>query len=277
MAVRKRKPTSAGTRFQTVSDFSEITKSEPEKSLLDKKGRSSGRNNNGRITSRHRGGGHKQRYRIVDFRRTKDGVPAKVAAIEYDPNRNARLALLHYVDGEKAYILAPIGVAVGDMLESGSGAEIRPGNALPLRNIPAGSTVHAIELRPGGGAKLGRSAGASVQLMSKESNRALLRLPSGEMRTVSLDCRATLGQVGNTEAELVKIGKAGRNRWKGVRPQTRGVAMNPVDHPLGGGEGRSSGGRHPVSPWGKPEARTRKKNKYSDKDIVRRRTKKGRR
>ncbi len=277
MAVRKRKPTSAGTRFQTVSDFSEITKSEPEKSLLDKKGRSSGRNNNGRITSRHRGGGHKQRYRIVDFRRTKDGVPAKVAAIEYDPNRNARLALLHYVDGEKAYILAPVGVSVGDMLESGSGAEIRPGNALPLRNIPAGSTVHAIELRPGGGAKLGRSAGASVQLMSKESNRALLRLPSGEMRTVSLDCRATLGQVGNTEAELVKIGKAGRNRWKGVRPQTRGVAMNPVDHPLGGGEGRSSGGRHPVSPWGKPEARTRKKHKYSDKDIVRRRTKKGRR
>ncbi|NND83836.1 MAG: 50S ribosomal protein L2 [Acidimicrobiia bacterium] len=277
MAVRKRKPTSAGTRFQTVSDFSEITKSEPEKSLLDKKGRSSGRNNNGRITSRHRGGGHKQRYRIVDFRRTKDGVPAKVAAIEYDPNRNARIALLHYVDGEKAYILAPVGVQVGDMLESGSGAEIRPGNALPLRNIPAGSTVHAIELRPGGGAKLARSAGASIQLMSKESNRALLRLPSGEMRTVSLDCRATIGQVGNTEAELVKVGKAGRNRWKGVRPQTRGVAMNPVDHPLGGGEGRSSGGRHPVSPWGKPEARSRKKHKYSDKDIVRRRTKKGRR
>ena len=277
MAVRKRKPTSAGSRFQTVSDFSEITKSEPEKSLLDKKGRSSGRNNNGRITSRHRGGGHKQRYRIVDFRRTKDGVPAKVAAIEYDPNRNARLALLHYVDGEKRYILAPVGVKVGDMLESGSGADIRPGNCLPLRNIPAGSTVHAIELRPGGGAKLGRSAGASIQLMSKESNRALLRLPSGEMRTVSLDCRATLGQVGNTEAELVKIGKAGRNRWKGVRPQTRGVAMNPVDHPLGGGEGRTSGGRHPVSPWGKPEARTRKKKKYSDKDIVRRRNKKGRR
>ena len=277
MAVRKRKPTSAGTRFQTVSDFSEITKSEPEKSLLDKKGRSSGRNNNGRITSRHRGGGHKQRYRIVDFRRTKDGVPAKVAAIEYDPNRNARLALLHYVDGEKAYIIAPVNVQVGDMLESGSGAEIRPGNALPLRNIPAGSTVHAIELRPGGGAKLGRSAGASIQLMSKESNRALLRLPSGEMRTVSLDCRATIGQVGNTEAELIKVGKAGRNRWKGVRPQTRGVAMNPVDHPLGGGEGRTSGGRHPVSPWGKPEARTRKKKKYSDKDIVRRRNKKGRR
>jgi large subunit ribosomal protein L2 len=277
MAIQKRKPTSPGTRFQTVSDFAEITKTEPEKSLLDKKTRSSGRNNNGRITSRHRGGGHKQRYRIVDFRRTKDGVPAKVVAIEYDPNRNARIALLHYLDGEKRYILAPIGVSVGDLLESGSKADIRPGNALPLRNIPAGSTVHAIELRPGGGAKLARSAGASVQLMSKENNKALLRLPSGEMRTVALDCRATLGQVGNTEAELVKIGKAGRNRWKGVRPQSRGVAMNPVDHPLGGGEGRTSGGRHPVSPWGKPEARSRKKKKYSDQDIVRRRTKKGRR
>ncbi len=277
MAVQKRKPTSPGSRFQTVSDFSEITKSEPEKTLLDKKGRSSGRNNNGRITSRHRGGGHKQRYRIIDFLRNKDGVPAKVVSIEYDPNRNARIALLHYLDGEKAYILAPIGVKVGDLLESGPGAEIRPGNALPLRNVPAGSTIHAIELRPGGGAKLARSAGVSVQLMSKESNKALLRLPSGEMRTVALDCRATLGQVGNTEAELVKIGKAGRNRWKGVRPQTRGVAMNPVDHPMGGGEGRTSGGRHPVSPWDKPEARSRKKKKYSDRDIVRRRTKKGRR
>lgn len=277
MAIQKRKPTSPGSRFQTVSDFSEITKSEPEKTLLDKKTRSSGRNNDGRITSRHRGGGHKQRYRIVDFRRTKDGVPAKVVAIEYDPNRNARLALLHYLDGEKRYILAPVGVKVGDLLESGPGADIRPGNALPLRNVPAGSIVHAIELRPGGGAKLGRSAGASVQLMSKENKKALLRLPSGEMRTVELDCRATLGQVGNTEAELIKIGKAGRNRWKGVRPQSRGVAMNPVDHPLGGGEGRTSGGRHPVSPWGKPEARTRKKKKYSDQDIVRRRNKKGRR
>jgi large subunit ribosomal protein L2 len=277
MAVKKRKPTSPGTRFQTVADFGEITKTEPEKSLLDKKSRSSGRNNYGRITSRHRGGGHKQQYRIVDFRRTKDGVPAKVAAIEYDPNRNARIALLHYLDGEKRYIVAPIGVKVGDLLESGPSADIRPGNALPLRNIPAGTSVHAIELRPGGGAKLARSAGASVQLMSKESGKALLRLPSGEMRTVSLDCRATVGQVGNTEAELVKIGKAGRNRWKGVRPQTRGVAMNPVDHPLGGGEGRTSGGRHPVSPWGKPESRTRKKKRYSDQDIVRRRSKKGRR
>jgi large subunit ribosomal protein L2 len=277
MAVRKLKPTSPGRRFQTVSDYSEITKKKPEKSLIDKKSSTGGRNVHGRITSRHRGGGHKQRYRIVDFRRTKDGIPAKVAAIEYDPNRNARLALLHYADGEKAYILAPLGIKPGAVLESGSGAEIRPGNALPLRNIPAGTTVHAIEMRPGGGAKMARSAGAAVQLMSKEGNKALLRLPSGEMRNVELDCRATVGEVGNPESELVKTGKAGRSRWKGVRPQTRGVAMNPVDHPLGGGEGKSSGGRHPVSPWGKPEGRTRKKNKPSDKDIVRRRSKKGRR
>jgi large subunit ribosomal protein L2 len=277
MAVNKRKPTSAGRRFQTVSDFAEVTKSEPEKSLLAKKSKSGGRNVNGRVTSRHRGGGHKQRYRIVDFRRNKDGVPAKVAAIEYDPNRNARIALLHYLDGEKRYILAPLGVKVGDLLESGSGADIRAGNTLPLRNIPAGTTVHAIELRPGGGAKLARSAGASVQLMSKENEVALLRLPSGEMRQVPLDARATVGQVGNTEAELIKLGKAGRNRWKGVRPQTRGVAMNPVDHPLGGGEGKSSGGRHPVSPWGKPEGRTRSKKKPSNQYIVRRRNSKGRR
>ncbi len=277
MAVRKLKPTSPGRRFQTISDYSEITKKKPEKSLIDKKSSTGGRNVHGRITSRHRGGGHKQRYRIVDFRRTKDGIPAKVAAIEYDPNRNARLALLHYADGEKAYILAPLGIKPGAVLESGSGAEIRPGNALPLRNIPAGTTVHAIEMRPGGGAKMARSAGAAVQLMSKEGNKALLRLPSGEMRNVELDCRATVGEVGNPESELVKTGKAGRSRWKGVRPQTRGVAMNPVDHPLGGGEGKSSGGRHPASPWGKPEGRTRKKNKASDKDIVRRRSKKGRR
>ncbi len=277
MAIKKQKPTSAGRRFQTVADFSDLTKKKPEKGLIDKKSSTGGRNVYGRVTSRHRGGGHKRRYRVVDFRRTKDGIPAKVAAIEYDPNRNARLALLHYADGEKRYILAPVGVKVGDVVESGSSAEIRPGNALPLRNIPAGTIVHAIEMRPGGGAKMARSAGASVQLMSKEGDRALLRLPSGEMRTVLLDCRATVGQVGNTEAELVKIGKAGRNRWKGVRPQTRGVAMNPVDHPLGGGEGRSSGGRHPVSPWGKPEGRTRKKNKESDKYIVRRRSRRGRR
>ncbi len=277
MGVKKLKPTSPGRRFQTVSDFDTITKSTPEKSLIAPKKRSSGRNVNGRITSRHRGGGHKRRYRIVDFRRTKDAIPAKVAAIEYDPNRNARIALLHYVDGEKRYILAPVNLQVGDMLESGTGADIRPGNALPLRNIPTGTVVHAIEMRPGGGAKMARSAGTSAQLMSKENNLALLRLPSGEMRQVPLDCRATVGQVGNTEAELVKVGKAGRNRWKGKRPQTRGVAMNPVDHPLGGGEGRSSGGRHPTSPWGKPEGRTRKKNKASDQYIVRRRSKKGRR
>ena len=277
MAVKKRKPTSPGRRFQTVSDFESITKSTPEKSLIAKQKRSSGRNNYGRMTSRHRGGGHKRRYRVIDFRRDKDGIPAKVASVEYDPNRNARIALLHYLDGEKRYILHPVGVSVGDNLESGSGADIRPGNALPLRNIPAGTVVHGVELRPGGGAKMARAAGSSVQLMSKEGNKALLRLPSGEMRNVPLDCRATVGQVGNTEAELVKIGKAGRNRWKGVRPQTRGVAMNPVDHPLGGGEGKTSGGRHPVSPWGKPEGRTRNRNKASNKDIVRRRTNKGRR
>jgi large subunit ribosomal protein L2 len=278
MAVKKHKPTSPGRRFQTVSDFAELTKGKrPEKSLLEKKKATAGRNSKGRITSRHRGGGHKQRYRVVDFRRTKDGIPAKVAAIEYDPNRNARLALLHYVDGEKRYILAPLGVNVGDMIESGPKADIRPGNALPMRNIPGGTVIHAIEMRPGGGAKMVRAAGNSAQLMSKESDKALLRLPSGEMRTVSLDCRATVGEVGNPEAELVKLGKAGRNRWKGVRPQSRGVAMNPVDHPLGGGEGKTSGGRHPVSPWGKPEARTRKKNKASNKEIVRRRSKKGRR
>jgi large subunit ribosomal protein L2 len=277
MAIKKRKPTSPGRRFQTVSDFAEITTDKPEKSLIAKKGSTGGRNGYGRVTARHRGGGHKQRYRMIDFRRDKDGIPARVATIEYDPNRNARIALLNYADGEKRYILAPVGVRVDDRIESGSGAEIRPGNALPLRNIPAGTNVHAIEMRPGGGAKLARSAGTSVQLMSKENDMALLRLPSGEMRQVPLDCRATVGQVGNTEAELVKQGKAGRNRWRGKRPQTRGVAMNPVDHPLGGGEGRSSGGRHPVSPWGKPEGRTRRKNKASDKYIVRRRAKKGRR
>jgi large subunit ribosomal protein L2 len=277
MAIKKRKPTSPGRRFQTVSDFAEITTDKPEKSLIDKKARTGGRNTYGRVTARHRGGGHKQRYRVIDFRRDKDGIPARVASIEYDPNRNARIALLNYADGEKRYILAPVGVRVDDRVESGSGAEIRPGNALPLRNIPAGTNVHAIEMRPGGGAKLARSAGTSVQLMSKENDLALLRLPSGEMRQVPLDCRATVGQVGNTEAELIKLGKAGRNRWKGVRPQTRGVAMNPIDHPLGGGEGKSSGGRHPVSPWGKPEGRTRSRKKASNQYIVRRRNKKGRR
>jgi large subunit ribosomal protein L2 len=277
MAVKKYHPTSAGRRFRTVSDFAEVTKAEPEKSLLGVRPSTGGRNSYGRITSRHRGSGNKRRYRIVDFRRTKDGVPATVAAIEYDPNRNARIALLHYHDGEKRYILAPLRLAVGDVLASGAAAEIRVGNTLPLRNIPAGTVVHAVELRPGGGAKLGRSAGSAIQLIAKESGLALLRLPSGEMRNVQLDCRATVGQVGNPEAELVKGGKAGHSRWRGIRPQTRGVAMNPVDHPLGGGEGKSSGGRHPVSPWGKPEGRTRKRHKASDALIVRRRSRKGRR
>lgn len=277
MAIKKRKPTSPGRRFQTVSDFAEITTDRPEKSLISKKTSTGGRNSYGRVTSRHRGGGHKQRYRVIDFRRDKDGIPARVATVEYDPNRTARIALLNYADGEKRYILAPLGVKVDDRLESGSKADIRPGNALPLRNIPAGTVVHALEMRPGGGAKMARSAGSSVQLMSKEGDVALIRLPSGEMRQVPLDCRATVGQVGNPESELIKIGKAGRNRWKGVRPQTRGVAMNPVDHPLGGGEGKSAGGRHPSSPWGKKEGRTRSKKKASSKYIVRRRTKKGRR
>jgi len=275
MPLRKRKPTSAGRRFQTVSDFSEITKSTPEKSLLAPKPKSGGRNNRGKKTARHRGGGHKQRYRIVDFKRSKDGVPAKVAAIEYDPNRNARIALLHYLDGEKRYILAPARVKVGDRLQSGQGSEIRPGNALPLRYIPVGTTVHNVELKPGAGGRMGRGAGASIQLVAKEGDFATLRLPSTEMRRVPIDCRATVGEVGNAEAELVKVGKAGRNRWRGERPQTRGVAMNPVDHPLGGGEGKSSGGRHPVSPWGKPEGRTRNKNKESQKLIVRRRRTRG--
>jgi large subunit ribosomal protein L2 len=275
MPLRKRKPTSAGRRFQTVSDFSEITKSTPEKSLLAPKPKSGGRNNRGKKTARHRGGGHKQRYRIVDFKRSKDGVPAKVAAIEYDPNRNARIALLHYLDGEKRYIIAPARVRVGDMLQSGQGSEIRPGNALPLRYIPVGTTVHNVELKPGAGGKMARGAGSSIQLVAKEGDFATLRLPSTEMRRVSIDCRATVGEVGNPEAELTSLGKAGRNRWKGVRPQTRGVAMNPVDHPLGGGEGKSSGGRHPVSPWGQPEGRTRDKNKPSQKLIIRRRRTRG--
>lgn len=275
MPLRKRKPTSAGRRFQTVSDFSDITTDRPEKSLLGPKPRTGGRNSYGRKTARHRGGGHKQQYRMVDFKRNKDGIPAKVATIEYDPNRNARIALLHYVDGEKRYILAPARVGVGDMLQSGQGAEIRAGNALPLRYIPVGTTVHNVELKPGGGGKLARGAGMSVQLVAKEGDFATLRLPSTEMRRVPIDCRGTIGEVGNAEAELVKVGKAGRNRWKGVRPQTRGVAMNPVDHPLGGGEGKSSGGRHPVSPWGKPEGRTRDENKESEKLIVRRRRTRG--
>ena len=272
MGIRKYKPTSPGRRGATGPDFSEITKKKPEKSLLAPSPRKGGRNVYGRTTTRHQGGGHKQRYRIIDFRRNKDGVPAKVAAIEYDPNRTARIALLHYLDGEKRYIIAPNELRVGDMVESGEGADIKPGNALPLKNIPLGTMVHNIELRPGGGAKMARSAGAGVQLLAKEGNLATLRLPSGEIRQVHLACRATVGTVGNAEHELIKWGKAGRMRWKGKRPTTRGVAMNPVDHPLGGGEGKSSGGRPAVSPWGKPEGRTRKR-KPSDKFIVRRRGK----
>ncbi len=275
MAIRTRKPTSPGRRFQTSSDFSEITTSTPEKSLLVKKSSTGGRNNHGRKTSRHRGGGHKQRYRKIDFKRNKDGIPATVATIEYDPNRNCRIALLHYHDGEKRYIIAPKDLKVRDKVESGPKADIKPGNALPLRYIPVGTVIHNIELEPGAGAKMARSAGASVQLVAKEGSDATLRLPSTEMRKVAIDCRATVGEVGNSEAELVKIGKAGRNRWKGKRPQTRGVAMNPVDHPHGGGEGKTSGGRHPVSPWGQPEKRTRKLRKRSDAKIVRRRKKRG--
>ncbi len=273
MPIRKAKPTSPGRRFQTHSDFSEVTRTEPEKTLLEPKPKKAGRNNYGRVTSRHQGGGNKVRYRVIDFRRIKDGVPAKVAHVEYDPNRNARIALLHYRDGEKRYILMPNRVKVGDVIQSGPGADIRPGNALPLRNIPVGTVVHNVELKPGAGGKMARSAGSSVQLVAKEGQRATLRLPSGEMRMVPIECRATVGEVGNAEAELISVGKAGRNRWKNKRPKVRGVAMNPVDHPLGGGEGKSSGGRHPVSPWGKPEGRTRRK-KQSDSMIVRRRGKK---
>jgi large subunit ribosomal protein L2 len=271
MAIRSRKPTSPGRRFQTSSDFGDVTKTTPEKSLLAKKSKTGGRNSYGRKTSRHRGGGHKQQYRVIDFRRVKDGVPAKVAAIEYDPNRTCRIALLHYSDGEKAYILAPRGLGVGDVVQSGQGADIKPGNAMPLRYIPVGTVVHNVELRPGQGGKIGRSAGIAVQLVAKDGDHATLRMPSTEMRRVLIDCRATVGEVGNAEHELVKIGKAGRNRWRGRRPQTRGVAMNPVDHPLGGGEGKTSGGRPAVSPWGKPEGRTRNTKKSSQQLIIRRR------
>jgi large subunit ribosomal protein L2 len=273
MPTRKYKPTTPGRRGASVAGFEEITRGRPEKSLLDKGRNRAGRNNSGRVTTRHQGGGNKRRYRVIDFRRTKDGIPAKVAAIEYDPNRSARIALLHYADGEKRYILAPQGLTVGDRLMSGEGADIRPGNALPLRNIPVGTVIHGVELRPGGGAKMARSAGSSVQLVAKEGRYATLRLPSGEMRLVEATCRAVVGEVGNPEHELVSLGKAGRARWLRKRPEVRGVAMNPVDHPLGGGEGKSSGGRHPTSPWGKKEGRTRKKGKASSKFILRRRGK----
>ena len=271
MGIRKYKPTSPGRRFITGSDFEEVTKTTPEKSLLGKISKSGGRNNRGRVTSRHIGGGHKRRYRIIDFKRQKDGVPAKVAAIEYDPNRSARIALLHYADGEKAYILAPLRIRVGDTVMSGPQADIKPGNALPLRDIPTGTVVHNIELQIGRGGQMCRSAGAGAQLMAKDGDYATLRLPSTEMRMVHLDCRATVGQIGNVTHENITVGKAGRSRWKGKRPKVRGSAMNPVDHPHGGGEGKSNSGRHPVTPWGKPTNgyRTRKKGKGSQKYIVR--------
>ncbi|MDP8971444.1 MAG: 50S ribosomal protein L2 [Actinomycetota bacterium] len=276
MGVRKYKPTTPARRDMSVSDFDAITTDRPLKSLTKPNPKRAGRNVRGRITTRHQGGGHKRRYRVIDFRRNKDGVPAKVATIEYDPNRSARIALLHYADGEKRYILAPEGLGVGDVVESGEGADIKAGNALPLRNIPVGTTVHAVELRPGGGAKLGRSAGNRLQLLAKEGKNAALRLPSGETRLVLAGCRATVGAVGNAEHAIINDGKAGRARWKGKRPSVRGVVMNPVDHPHGGGEGRTSGGRHPTNPKGKPEGRTRKKNKPSNAQIIRRRGKRRR-
>jgi large subunit ribosomal protein L2 len=273
MPLRKPKPTSPGRRFVSYPDFAELTRSEPEKSLTEGLKKSGGRNSNGRKTSRHRGGGAKRLYRKIDFKRRKDGVPAKVAHIEYDPNRSAYIALLHYADGEKRYILAPQRLRVGATVESGPNVDIRVGNSLPLGNMPSGTVVHNVELIPGRGGQMARAAGAGVQLLAKESGYAALRMPSGEIRRVSVECRATVGEVGNAEQGNVKLGKAGRNRWKGKRPSVRGVAMNPVDHPLGGGEGKSSGGRHPVSPWGKPEGRTRRAHKPSDRLISRRRGK----
>jgi large subunit ribosomal protein L2 len=271
MAVRKYKPTSAGRRFMSVSTFDEVTKTEPEKSLTEPLTKKAGRNVYGRVTTRHRGGGHKRRYRIIDFKRRKDGIPANVAAIEYDPNRSARIALLHYADGVKAYILAPVGLKVGAVVESGPGADIKPGNSLPLESIPTGTLVHNVELKPGRGGQLARSAGAGIQLVAKDEPYAVLRLPSGELRRVPLTCRATVGQVGNVDHSNITVGKAGRSRWLGKRPAVRGSAMNPVDHPHGGGEGKSKGGRHPVTPWGVPTLgkRTRRKHKESDKLIVR--------
>ncbi|HVD17565.1 MAG TPA: 50S ribosomal protein L2 [Propionibacteriaceae bacterium] len=272
MGIRKYKPTTPARRGSSVADFAELTRSTPEKSLVVPSPKTGGRNNAGKITTRHIGGGHKQAYRLIDFKRyDKDGVPARVAHIEYDPNRTARIALLHFADGEKRYIIAPEGLGQGSQVEAGERADIKPGNNLPLRNIPVGTTIHAVELRPGGGAKLARSAGSSIQLVAREGKNATLRMPSGEMRMVDVRCRATVGEVGNAEQSNINWGKAGRNRWKGKRPSVRGVAMNPIDHPHGGGEGKTSGGRHPVSPWGKPEGRTRDKNKASSRMIIRRR------
>jgi large subunit ribosomal protein L2 len=279
MAVRRQKPTSPGRRFATYQDHAEVTATTPEKSLVEGLKKSGGRNANGRVTSRHRGGGAKRKYRKIDFKRVKDGIPARVASIEYDPNRTSYIALLHYADGEKAYILAPAKLKVGAEVSNGPDAEIKPGNCLPLANIPTGTTVHCVEMTVGRGAQMGRSAGTAIQLVAKEGDYATLRLPSGEMRMVRVECRATIGAIGNAEHQNITLGKAGRSRHKGRRPQTRGTAMNPVDHPHGGGEGSTTPGRHPVTPWGVPTLgyRTRKKNKASDRYIVRgrRRGKKG--
>ncbi len=272
MAIVKYKPTSPGRRFQTCSDFEEITKTQPEKSLLRPIKKTGGRNSNGRMTMRRMGGGHKRRYRLIDFRRDKDNIPAKVFSVEYDPNRTSRIALLHYADGEKRYIIAPAKLSVGDQVLSSEKADIKPGNAIPLKNIPLGSLIHNLELKVGKGGQLIRSAGSYGQLMAKEGNYAQVRLPSGEVRKVFIECRATIGQVGNIENENVSIGKAGRSRWLGKRPKVRGVVMNPVDHPMGGGEGKSSGGRHPCTPWGIPtKGRKTRNNKMTDKYIVKRR------
>jgi large subunit ribosomal protein L2 len=270
MPIKKFRPVTAGQRLRSVSGFDDITRSAPEKSLTEGLSKKAGRNHHGRITMRRRGGGHKRLYRKIDFKRTKNGIPGRVAEIEYDPNRSARIALIHYVDGEKSYIPHPRGLAVGDMIESGPGSDVRLGNNLPLREIPLGTTVHCVELVPGKGAQMARSAGSAVQILAREGDMVTLKLPSSEVRMVRGDCTATIGQVGNVDHELIRSGKAGRSRWLGKRPKVRGVAMNPVDHPLGGGEGRASGGRPPVSPWGKPEGRkTRHRKKQSNKYIVR--------
>jgi large subunit ribosomal protein L2 len=276
MGLKSFKPTSAARRYYSVSDFAEITKEEPERSLLDHQTSTGGRNHHGRVTSRFRGGGHKQRYRIIDFRREKVGVPATVASVEYDPNRTARIALLHYSDGEKRYILAPDGMKVGDRVISSRNADIKPGNSLPLRAIPLGTSIHNIELKKGKGGQLCRSAGVAAQLMAKEGAWGQVRLPSGEVRLVHLDCRATIGQVSNADHQNISLGKAGRSRWLGVRPHNRGVTMNPVDHPMGGGEGRTSGGRHPCSPWGQlSKGLKTRNNKRTDGMIIKRRGQKG--
>ena len=275
MGIKKLKPTTPGTRFRSNFTFDEVTKDKPEKSLVVKLKKSGGRNNHGRITARHIGGGHKRKYRVIDFKRNKPGVPAKVFSIEYDPNRSARIALLHYADGEKRYILAPNGLKVGDKIVSGSGSDISIGNALPLSEMPLGSYVHNVELKPGKGGQLGRSAGTALQLMAKEGDYAQLKMPSGEVRMVRVECMATFGEVGNSERENISLGKAGRTRWLGKRPHVRGVAMNPVDHPMGGGEGKSSGGGHPVSPWGQKAKglKTRKQRKETNRFIIKRRKK----